>query len=93
MQEVWDDNNAAIRYSAGHWSREFGSIYHGAAVTRTRHIGDSVSFTFQGSVIRFMGAQGWDHDSFVVSLDSDDTIVDGHCCAPNGGVAQVLQFE
>ncbi|KAJ6615060.1 hypothetical protein B0H10DRAFT_107237 [Mycena sp. CBHHK59/15] len=20
MQEVWDDNNAAIRYSAGHWS-------------------------------------------------------------------------
>ncbi|KAJ7479567.1 hypothetical protein FB451DRAFT_1171673 [Mycena latifolia] len=46
-----------------------------------------------GSAIKLMGAQGWDHGSFRVVLDGKETIVDGHYCAPNGGVPQVIQFE
>jgi hypothetical protein len=40
-----------------------------------------------------MGAQGWDHGSFLVNLDGEETTVDGYCCGPNGGVPQVIQFE
>lgn len=46
-----------------------------------------------GSGIKFMGAQGWDHGSFVVNLDGKETVVDGYCCGSNGGVPQVIQFE
>ncbi|KAF7349131.1 hypothetical protein MVEN_01435300 [Mycena venus] len=94
MQEVfWEDNNASIKYSSGKWSRAYGTIYHGSAVMRTRRLGDSMSVSFQGSAIKFMGAQGWDHGSFLVNLDGEETIVDGYCCGPNGGVPQVIQFE
>ncbi|KAJ6558723.1 hypothetical protein B0H10DRAFT_1967231 [Mycena sp. CBHHK59/15] len=48
---------------------------------------------YHGSAIKFMGAQGWDHSSFVVNLDGEETTVDGYCCSPNGGAAQVVQFE
>ncbi|KAF9462748.1 hypothetical protein BDZ94DRAFT_1260670 [Collybia nuda] len=40
-----------------------------------------------------MGAQGWDHGSFSVNLDSIETTVDGYCCGPNGGMPQIVQFE
>ncbi|KAJ7479588.1 hypothetical protein FB451DRAFT_1239357 [Mycena latifolia] len=93
QEEFWEDNNPALKYSGGQWARAYGSIYHGSAVMRTRHIGASMSLTFRGSAIKFMGAQGWDHGSFRVVLDGEETIVDGHCCAPNGGVPQVIQFE
>ncbi|KAJ7633302.1 hypothetical protein B0H17DRAFT_1217529 [Mycena rosella] len=109
-EEFWEDNNSAIKYSSGQWARAYGSIYHGAAVMRTRHINDSMSVKFRGpscsfppagrrlillagSAIKFMGAQGWDHGSFLVNLDGEETVVDGYCCAPNGGVPQVVQFE
>lgn len=40
-----------------------------------------------------MGAQGWDHGFFTVDLDGVETIVDGYCCGPNGGMPQIIQFE
>jgi hypothetical protein len=40
-----------------------------------------------------MGAQGWDHGSFLVNLDGEEVTVDGYCCGPNGGVPQAIQFE
>ncbi|KAJ6607817.1 hypothetical protein B0H10DRAFT_2227461 [Mycena sp. CBHHK59/15] len=93
QEEFWEDNVAAIKYSSGQWARSYGSIYHGSTVMRTRQIGGSMSVKFQGSAIKFMGAQGWDHGSFVVNLDGEETTVDGYCCGPNGGSAQVVQFE
>ncbi|KAJ7108323.1 hypothetical protein C8R44DRAFT_803999 [Mycena epipterygia] len=94
QEEFWQDNNAAIKYSSGgQWARAYGSIYHGGAVMKTRRLGDSMSFRFQGSGIKFMGAQGWDHGSFVVNLDGEETVVDGYCCGSGGGVPQVIQFE
>jgi hypothetical protein len=32
LEEFWDDNNDAIKYSAGNWSRQYGGIYHGSVV-------------------------------------------------------------
>ncbi|KAJ7174967.1 hypothetical protein C8R43DRAFT_1230511 [Mycena crocata] len=92
-QELCEDNNAAIKYSSGEWARAYGSIYHGSTVMRTRRLGDSMAVKFEGSAINFMGAQGWDHGSFLVNLDGEETKVDGYCCGPNGGVPQVIQFE
>ncbi|KAJ6572790.1 hypothetical protein DFH09DRAFT_1152694 [Mycena vulgaris] len=92
QEEFWEDNNVAIKYS-GQWGRNYHSMYHGSAVMRTRQLGDSMSVKFQGSAIKFMGAQGFDHGTFIVNLDGVETIVDGECCAPNGGVPQVIQFE
>jgi hypothetical protein len=43
--------------------------------------------------MKFMGAQGWDHGTFRVTLDGAETVVDGYCCGPNAGVPQVIQFE
>ncbi|KAJ7906221.1 hypothetical protein B0H13DRAFT_1880782 [Mycena leptocephala] len=93
LEEFWDDNNDAIKYSAGNWSLQYGGIYHGSAVMRTKQIGDSMSVAFQGSSIRFIGAQGGDHSSFLVNLDGAETVVNGYCCGPNAGVPQVIQFE
>ncbi|KAF8209079.1 hypothetical protein K438DRAFT_1811677 [Mycena galopus ATCC 62051] len=93
MQEVFlEDNNVGIKYSSG-WSRQYQSIYHGSAVMRTTRLGDSMSATFEGSSIKFMGAQGWNHGSFLVNLDGEETTVDGYCCGTGGGVPQVIQFE
>ncbi|KAJ7776537.1 hypothetical protein DFH07DRAFT_951671 [Mycena maculata] len=44
-----------------------------------------MSVKFQGSAIKLMGAQGWNHGSFAVDLD-------GYCCG-SGGIPQVIQFE
>ncbi|KAJ7214678.1 hypothetical protein B0H12DRAFT_366619 [Mycena haematopus] len=94
MQEVlWEDNNVAIKYSLGKWIRQYSSIYHGSAVMRTTRIGDSMSVAFQGAAIKFMGAQGWNHGSFLVNLDGEETTVDGYCCGTGGGIPQVIQFE
>ncbi|KAJ7443197.1 hypothetical protein B0H11DRAFT_2093009 [Mycena galericulata] len=93
QEQFWDDNNSAIKYSPGQWSRVYGNIYHGSTVMRTRRIGDSMSVRFKGSSIKFMGAQGWDHGSFLVNLDGEETIVDGSCCGNGGGIPQVIQFE
>ncbi|KAJ7155334.1 hypothetical protein C8R46DRAFT_438904 [Mycena filopes] len=94
QDEFWEDNNPAIAYSpGGQWARSYASIYHGSTVMRTRKLGDSMSVDFEGSTIRFMGAQGWDHGSFLVNLDGEETIIDGYCCGTGGGVPQVIQFE
>ncbi|KAJ7676586.1 hypothetical protein DFH06DRAFT_610911 [Mycena polygramma] len=93
QEQFWEDNNPAIKYSPGQWARSYSSIYHGSAVMRTRQLGDSISVTFKGSSVKFMGAQGGDHGSFLVNLDGEETIVDGYCCGPNAGVPQVIQFE
>ncbi|KAJ7108324.1 hypothetical protein C8R44DRAFT_885072 [Mycena epipterygia] len=93
MKDFWEENNAEIKYSSGQWARAYGSIYHGSFVMRTKAIGDSMSIQFQGNAIQFMGAQGWDHGSFVVNLDGEESVVDGYCCGPNGGAPQVIQFE
>ncbi|KAJ6569712.1 hypothetical protein DFH09DRAFT_1466227 [Mycena vulgaris] len=90
---VWEENNAGVNYSSGNWSRQYGSIYHGSTVMRTSQLGDSMSVAFNGSAIKFMGAQGWDHGSFLVNLDGEEVTVDGYCCGPNGGVPQTIQFE
>ncbi|KAJ7913393.1 hypothetical protein B0H13DRAFT_2005127 [Mycena leptocephala] len=92
-EQFWEENNSAVKYSSGKWARSYGSIYHGSSIMRTRQLGDSMSVKFQGSAIGFMGAQGWDHGSFLVNLDGEETTVDGYCCGPNGGVPQVIQFE
>jgi hypothetical protein len=47
----------------------------------------------KGSAIKFMGAQGWNHGSFRVNLDGEETTVDGYCCGSSGGVPQVIQFD
>ncbi|KAJ7744811.1 hypothetical protein B0H14DRAFT_3897550, partial [Mycena olivaceomarginata] len=60
---------------------------------RTSQLGDSMSFKFKGPSIRLMGAQGWNHGSFIVNLDGNETIVDGYCCGSGGAVPQVIQFE
>lgn len=88
----YDDIHREIVYSSS-WTRTYGSIYHSSTVHRTRKIGESVQFKFNGSCIRFLGAEGWDHGTFTVNLDGVETTVDGYCCGPNGGVPQVVQFE
>ncbi|KAJ6488741.1 hypothetical protein C8R45DRAFT_992765 [Mycena sanguinolenta] len=94
MEEVfWEEKNGAIKYSPGQWNREYSGIYHASAVMRTTQIGDSMSVAFQGSAIKFMGAQGWNHGTFLVNLDGEETKVDGYCCGTGGGVPQVIQFE
>ncbi|KAJ7622024.1 hypothetical protein FB45DRAFT_121179 [Roridomyces roridus] len=90
---IWEETHPAIEYSEG-WTREWGSIYHGSAVMRTRRVGDSMSVKFRGSSIKLMGAQGWDHGTFSVSLDGVEEIIhDGYCCGPRGGAPQIIQFE
>ncbi|KAJ6462167.1 hypothetical protein C8R45DRAFT_1178652 [Mycena sanguinolenta] len=91
MHDVWEENNAGIKYS-GNWSRQYASMYHGSSIMRTHQLGDSMSVAFNGSTIKFIGAQGWDHSSFLVNLDGEEVTVDGYCCGPNGGVPQAIQF-
>ncbi|KAJ7635368.1 hypothetical protein FB45DRAFT_484075 [Roridomyces roridus] len=86
--EVWEDNDPALHY-IGEWRRDYGSIYHGCSVMRTTRIGDSMTVKFRGA----LGAQGWDHGSFLVHLDGDAVPVDGQYDAIHEGVPQVVQFS
>ncbi|KAJ7495020.1 hypothetical protein FB451DRAFT_1213116 [Mycena latifolia] len=92
-EEFWEDNNSAIKYSAGHWTREYSHMYHGGAVMRTRDIGASLALVFNGSAIKFMGAQGWDHGTFRVALDGVETVVDGCLYQLYEGIPQAIQFQ
>ncbi|KAJ6462209.1 hypothetical protein C8R45DRAFT_941017 [Mycena sanguinolenta] len=53
---------------------------------------EPVAVAFNGSAIKFMGAYGWDHGSFLVTLDDEEVTGDGYCCGPDGGVPQAIQF-
>ncbi|KAF7350605.1 hypothetical protein MSAN_01620600 [Mycena sanguinolenta] len=102
LEPIWiEEYSKQIEYS-GSWSREYGTIYHESAVMRTTELGASMSMEFEGSAIKFLGTQGWDHGIFTVALDGQSTIVDGSCCIPKsasppivqfGTVPQVVQFE
>ncbi|KAF8177789.1 hypothetical protein K438DRAFT_1978406 [Mycena galopus ATCC 62051] len=97
--QLWvEEYSKDIKYSSG-WTREYGTVYHESAVMRTTELGASLSFEFWGTGIKLIGAEGWDHSTFVVTLDGENTNVDGACCFPNGTfplyaiVPQVTQFE
>lgn len=108
MDEVfYDDIHRTISYN-GSWARMYGSIYRQTTIHRTRKMGDSAQFKFNGKLhhrslvkfiqvagtsIAFLGVQGWDHGAFIVDLDGIETTVDGHCCGRSGGIPQVVQFE
>ncbi|KAJ7034823.1 hypothetical protein C8F04DRAFT_1232741 [Mycena alexandri] len=93
QEELWEDNNPAIKYSSGQWARTYNSMYRGSTLMRTTKLGDSMSVKFRGSSIKFIGVEGWDHGTFRVNFDGEETVVDGHCCGQNGEVPQVMQFE
>lgn len=107
---LYDDHNSAITYTGpssntgsgtSGWYRDYGSIYLGAGVHRTNKIGDRMIFRFNGSAIRFIGAQGWDHGKMRFALtpsasssaERQETEINAFCCGRRGGVPQVNQFE
>ncbi|KAK6980972.1 hypothetical protein R3P38DRAFT_3116965 [Favolaschia claudopus] len=92
-EEFKEDTDASFKYS-GSWKRQYNSMYHGSSTMRTTQLGDSMVVSFQGSAVKFMGAEGWNHGTMLVTLDGDDeTTVDGYCCGTGSGTPQVIQFE
>ncbi|KAJ7193621.1 hypothetical protein GGX14DRAFT_577072 [Mycena pura] len=89
--QFYEETNAAIEY-AGNWTHEPGAIYHGAAHMSTQQLGASVSVTFHGSAILVLGAMGWNHSTFALTLDRRTHLVDAACCMPAGGIAQTVHF-
>lgn len=39
-----------------------------------------------------LGAMGWNHSTFAVTLDQTTHLVDAACCMPRGGIAQTVNF-
>jgi hypothetical protein len=49
QEELWEDNNPAIKYSSGQWARVYNSMYRGSTLMRTTELGDSMSVKFRGT--------------------------------------------
>ncbi|KAK7050100.1 hypothetical protein R3P38DRAFT_2861953 [Favolaschia claudopus] len=78
-EELKEDTDASLKYS-GSWKRQYNSMYHGSSVMRTSQLGDSMVVSFEGSAVKFMGAEGWNHGTILITLDGDESTVDGYCC-------------
>jgi hypothetical protein len=66
---VTDDTDSSINYQGGHWTAANTSGYYNGSVHYSSTPGDAVSYTFNGTFIRWIGATNYNHGQASVAID------------------------
>ena len=88
---IVDDTDSGINYQGGHWTASNTAGYYNGTVHFSNTPGDSVSYTFNGTFIQWIGSTNNNHGEASVSIDGGTaTTVDTY--SPQWGKQAVL-FE